>query len=215
MEALPSVHLVDDEPGFLVAMSRFLRGSGFAVVTYSSGAELLLRVSAETRGCVVADLSMPGVSGLQLQSLLAERGVTLPIVFLTGHADIPSSVTAMRGGALDFLEKLAPKELIVQAIVRALERDVETHTTHLRLEERRRRLAKLSDREREVLLLVVRGKMNKQIAATLGIHERTVKLHRTGITTKLGVRAVGQLALLASEARLLEVDTRHQFSIGA
>lgn len=212
MECLPGVHLVDDEPGFLAAMSRFLRCSGFVVSAYGSGEELLSRVSAETRGCVVADVSMPGVSGLQLQALLAERGVTLPILFLTGHGDIPSTVMAMRGGALDYLEKRAPKESIVQAIARALERDVESHVTHLRMEERRRRLAKLSEREREVLLLVVRGKMNKQIAATLGIHERTVKLHRTGITTKLGVRAVGQLALLASEAQLLELDPRPRFS---
>jgi FixJ family two-component response regulator len=206
MNSAATVHLVDDDPAFLAAMSRLLRAAGFLVDACDSGADLLSRVSSETRGCVVADLDMPGVGGFELQTLLAGRGVALPVVFLTGHGDIPSSVRAMRGGAVDFLEKLAPREKLLAAIVRALQQDVEAHAVHERLEERRRRLAALTEREREVLTLVVRGKMNKQIAAMLGIHERTVKLHRTAITTKLHVHAVAQLAVLASEARLLETD---------
>jgi FixJ family two-component response regulator len=204
MDAPVTVHLVDDDAAFLAAMGRFLRTAGFAVCASASGTDLLSRVSPETRGCIVADLDMPGLSGLELQALLAGRDVTMPIVFLTGHGDIPSSVQAMRGGAVDFLEKLAPREQLIGSIARALEQDAETQVARLRLEERRHRLAALTEREREVLVLVVRGKMNKQIAAALGLHERTVKLHRTSITTKLGVHAVAQLAILATEARLLE-----------
>jgi FixJ family two-component response regulator len=204
VDTAATVHLVDDDPAFLTAMGRYLRAAGFAVASFASGAELLSQVTKQTRGCVVADLAMPGLSGLELQAMLAERDVAMPMVFLTGHADIPSSVRAMRSGAIDFLEKLAPKEQLVTAIGRALERDAETYAARLRMEERRQRLAALTCREREVLAWVVRGKMNKQIAAVLGIHERTVKLHRTAITTKLGVHAVAQLAILASEARLVE-----------
>lgn len=206
MGSLGTVYLVDDEPAFLAAMSRFLRASGFFVVACDSAEDLLSQVSAETRGCIVADLDMPGVGGLELQALLGGTGIAMPVVFLTGHGDIPSSVRAMREGAVDFLEKLAPREQLTGAIARALERDALMHAEHVRLEERRRRLAALTEREREVLALVVRGKMNKQIAAMLGIHERTVKLHRTAITGKLGVHAVAQLAVLASEARLFETD---------
>lgn len=204
MGSAGTIYLVDDDSSFLTALSRFLRAAGFPVVPCDSPADLLSRVSAETRGCIVADLDMPGVSGLDLQTLLLGRGIAMPVVFLTGHGDIPSSVRAMREGAVDFLEKIAPREQLTTAITRALERDAQMHAEHTRLQERRHRLAALTEREREVLALVVRGKMNKQIAASLGIHERTVKLHRTSITGKLGVHAVAQLAVLASEARLFE-----------
>jgi FixJ family two-component response regulator len=205
--SLATVHLVDDDTSFLTAMARFVGATGLRVATYSSGFDLLSRVSPATRGCVVADLSMPGISGLALQSLLAGRGIEMPVVFLTGHGDIPSSVQAMREGAMDFLEKLAPREQLMAAILCALKRDEEAHSLRARLEELRRRFAALSDRERAVLALVVRGKMNKQIAAALGLHERTVKLHRTAITTKLRVRTVAQLTVMASEAGLLRTGS--------
>jgi FixJ family two-component response regulator len=204
--AAVTVHLVDDDPEFLAATSRLVRKSGFQVATHPSVDDLLARVSPETRGCVIADLVMPEVSGLELQALLTERGVTMPIVFLTAHADIPSSVQAMRSGAVDFLEKLAPKEQLIAAIVRALAQDAETHNACARLEKRRGRFAALTERERTVLALVVRGDRNKQIAGFLGVTERTVKLHRAAITAKLGVHSVAQLAILASEAHL-EAET--------
>ena len=204
---LPTVHLVDDDRAFLAGMSRLLRVAGFRVTACDSGIELLSRVTPEARGCIVVDLKMPGIGGLELQSLLAGRGITMPLVFLTGQGDIPSSVRAVRGGAVDFLEKLAPRDQLLAAISRALAQDAKTHAAQQRQEERRRRLAALTVRERQVFELVVGGKMNKQIAATLGIHERTVKLHRTAITSKLGVHAVAQLALLASEAGVLDTHT--------
>jgi FixJ family two-component response regulator len=202
MATLATVHLVDDDPDFLAATSRLLRKGGFQVTTHPSVAELLAQVSPETRGCVIADLVMPDVSGLELQAVLTRRGVTMPVVFLTGHGDIPSSVQAMRSGAADFLEKLAPKEQLLAAIVSALERDAETHLARTRLEERRSRFAALTERERTVLALVVRGDRNKQIAGYLGVTERTVKLHRAAISAKLGVHSVAQLAILASEAHM-------------
>jgi len=207
VDTLATVHLVDDDASFLAATSRLLAAKGFAVTAFDSANALLSRVSAETRGCVVTDLDMPDMTGLELQASLGLRRVGMPVVFLTGHADIPSSVQAMRGGAVDFLEKPAPTERLLAAIVRALDRDAETYAARMRREERRRRIATLTEREREVFALVAHGAMNKQIAAALGIHERTVKLHRTSITTKLGVHAVAQLAVLASEAGLLETET--------
>ena len=197
-----TVHLVDDDPEFLSATRRFVRFAGFPVAIFSSVADLLAQVSAETRGCVIADLVMPEVSGLELQELLTRRGVLMPVVFLTGQGNIPSSVQAMRGGAIDFIEKLAPREQLTAAITRALERDTEVHLARARLAERRHRFATLTEREREVLRLVVRGQRNKQIAGTLGVTERTVKHYRGVINTKLGVRSVAQLAIMASEARL-------------
>jgi len=202
MASATTVHLVDDDPSFLTALSRFIRAAGFPVAVYTSAAELLASISPATRGCVVADLDMPGLSGLELQTLLPERGIAMPVVFLTGRGDISSSVRAMRSGAVDFLEKLAPSDQLLAAVTSALERDAEAQHARTTLVERRRRFDALTAREREVLLLVVRGKMNKQIAAALGIHERTVKLHRTAITSKLGVHSVAQLAVLTSEAKL-------------
>ncbi|HYR35566.1 MAG TPA: response regulator, partial [Burkholderiales bacterium] len=186
----PVVHVVDDDGSFARAVSRLLGAHGFAVRTFASGAELLAQVSRESRGCVVMDLTMPGLSGLELQKELAQRGVWLPVVFLTGQADIPSSVRAMQHGAVDFLEKHAPQEQLIAAVERALRSDRKQG-------ELQQRFAQLTGRELEVLRHVVRGRMNKQIAADLGIHERTVKLHRTAVTTKLGVRSVAELTTLA------------------
>jgi FixJ family two-component response regulator len=202
MAHIATVHLVDDDPEFLASASRFVSKVGFPVATYPSVEELLSAVSPEARGCVIADLVMPGLGGLELQALLTERGVSLPVVFLTGHGDIPSTVQAMRGGAVDFIEKLAPKEQLIAAIVRALERDAQSHLARMRLEDHRRRIATLSKREREVLARVARGDRNKEIAGVLGITERTVKLYRAAISAKLGVHSVAQLAILASEAHL-------------
>ena len=207
MSTSGTVHLVDDDLDFLAATRRFVRSIGFPVAIFSSVTDLLAQVSAETRGCVIADLVMPEVRGLELQQLLDRHGVLMPVVFLTGQGNIPSSVQAMRGGAMDFIEKLAPKEQLTTAIERALQRDAELHRVRAELAERRRKFAMLTKREREVLGLVVRGQRNKQIAGTLGVTERTVKHYRGVISTKLGVHSVAQLAILANEASL-ETEAR-------
>lgn len=205
------VHLIDDDHSFLRAMTRLLCLEGFAVSTYDDATKFLLDVLPATRGCIVADLDMPGIDGLQLQAMLAQAGAAMPVIFLTGHGDIPSSVRAMRDGAVDFLEKCAPNAQVMVAIRKALERDAGEYVARMRVHELRHRFARLTKRECEVLQHVVRGEMNKQIAASLGINERTVKLHRTAITTKLGVHAAAQLATIAHEAHFFECDT----SLGA
>ncbi|MDM0048858.1 response regulator transcription factor [Variovorax sp. J22R115] len=199
-EARPTVYIVDDDPSFLTATSRLLLASGFAVKTFSSAGDFLTQCEDATPGCVVADLQMPGVDGLELQRALSRTCNPMPLVFLTGHGDIASSVRAMRGGAEDFLEKRAPKEELLDAVRRALlrgehERDARAHQDRLR-----KRFAALSVREREVLSHVLRGRLNKQIAGDLGINERTVKLHRAAIMSKCGVHSTVELSRLALEA---------------
>jgi two-component system response regulator FixJ len=202
-ETVPIVHVVDDDASFLNAISRLLRASGFSVKTYSSAQEFLAqRDDADTPGCVLADLQMPKMNGLDLQSALAQTRNPLPILFLTGHGDIPSSVRAMRGGAEDFLEKTAPKKRLIDGVTRALARDSREREARDRQRELRARFATLTERELEVLAHVVQGQLNKQIAGDLGIHERTVKLHRTAITTKLRVQSVAELTRLTQEASI-------------
>lgn len=196
----PTVFLVDDDTSFLRSVSRFLTASGFRVVIHNSAAEFLTMLKPETPGCVVSDLKMPGIDGMALQEALQKAGSPLPILFLTGHGDIPVTVQAMRRGAEDFLTKNAPKEELIAAVKRALAHNEKDRAERARLQSLRERFARLTQREHEVLLEVVRGKLNKEIAADLGIHERTVKLHRTSITTKLQVHSVAELTRLVGEA---------------
>lgn len=201
MNAIASVvHIVDDDASFLTAVARLLRANGFSVKTYSSAHKFLAQRDADAPGCVLADLQMPEMSGLDLQAALAQTSNPLPILFLTGHGDIPSSVQAMRDGAEDFLEKRAPKETLLEAVTRALARDTRERESRNRQHELRALFDTLTEREREVLSHVVQGRLNKQIAGDLGIHERTVKLHRTAITTKLKVQSVAELTRLTEEA---------------
>jgi two-component system response regulator FixJ len=196
----PLIRVVDDDASFRRAVARMLRASGFAVKTFASAAEFLARPEVEVPGCVLVDLQMPGSSGLDLQEALAQAGHAMPVVFLSGHGDIPTTVQAMRRGAEDFLTKRASREELLAAVRRALARDVRERAERARREALRGRFAALSPRELEVLQHVVRGRLNKQIAADLGIHQRTVKLHRTAITTKLGVFSVAELTKLWVEA---------------
>lgn len=198
----PVVHIVDDDASFLAATARLLRASGFVVKTFASAAEFLAQRRDDEPGCLVTDVRMPGMNGLELQAALAQSGHPLATLFLTGHGDIPSSVRAMRDGAEDFLEKRAAKELLLEAVARALARDAREREARARRSDLRARFDALTPRELEVLGHVVRGQLNKQIAGDLGIHERTVKLHRTAITTKLRVQSVAELTRLTEEAGL-------------
>ena len=196
----PTVHIVDDDTSFLLAIARLLRASGFRVETYASATAFLDQRRGDEPGCVIADLHMPEVDGLDLQSVLAQTENPLPLLFLTGQADTASTVRAMRGGAEDFLEKTAEKNLLIDAVRRALARDQQAREERLQQRALRVRFDAISPREREVLGHVLRGRLNKQIAGDLGIHERTVKVHRKSIMTKLNVRSVAALALLSQEA---------------
>jgi FixJ family two-component response regulator len=195
-----TVFIVDDDASYLKSVSRLLRASGHTIQAFNSAKDFFAQLRPETRGCVIADLQMPGLNGLELQQALSKATNPLPLIFLTGHGDIPSSVHAMRHGAEDFLTKDAPKEQLLAAVGRALARDERERRQRERLQKLLERFAALSAREREVLSHVLQGKLNKQIAADLNINERTVKLHRTSITRKLGIQSVAELTRLAKEA---------------
>ena len=196
----PIVHVVDDDEPFLRSVSRLLRASGFEVATFSSVQSFLQREAPAAPGCVVTDLQMPRQSGLDLQEALARSRNPLPIVFLTSKGDIPTSVRAMRGGAEDFLTKRAPKTQLLQAIERALERGKREGEERERVASAQSKLQSLSPRERQVLAGVARGLLNKEMAHELGVAERTVKLHRANLSTKLGLRSSAELALFARES---------------
>jgi two-component system, LuxR family, response regulator FixJ len=200
------VYVVDDDAGFRTAVTRMLTAAGLNVQGYGSGDELLAELSGKgasvDSGCVLADLCMPGLDGLQLQEACTNTGLELPFVFLTGRGNVPSAVSAMQRGAVDFLDKCAPQQALLAALERALERSAQSRASRAHREQLQQRFDALTGREREVLEQVVRGRMNKQIAAALGIHERTVKLHRSAITTKLRVRSVAELTTLARETGL-------------
>jgi len=193
------IRVVDDDSSFRAAISRFLRASGFAVKTFASASEFLAELEPDLPGCVLLDLEMPGLDGLDLQEALSKSGNSLPVVFVSGHRDIPKTVLAMRRGAEDFLTKDCAKESLLEAIQRALARDNSERKKRARMDGLRARFEVLTKRECEVLRHVVQGKLNKQIAAELGIHERTVKLHRTHLTTKLQVTSVAELTRLVQE----------------
>lgn len=207
MNSKPIVHIVDDDDSVRRALARMLQACEHKVQTYGSAAEFLSEAQLDSPGCVIVDLHMPGTGGLELQQALVSMESSLPVIFLTGKGDIPTSVLAMRRGAEDFLTKLAPREDVLAAVERALVRDAEERPRKERQRRLRAMLATLSERELQVLMLVVRGWMNKQIAAELGIHERTVKLHRTSITTKLRVPSVAELTHLVREAEL-DIDDK-------
>ena len=206
-EAVQTVFVVDDDASFLRGIQRLLRSSGYASECFSSADDFLARCPPGARGCVLADLQMPGMDGLALQVALAQSANPLPVVFLTGQGDIPSSVAAMRQGAEDFLVKTAPKDVVFAAIERALARDASECEARARRDELQSRFETLTPRERQVLSQVLKGRMNKQIAADLGIDERSIKRHRTSLMRKLEVMSVAELVQLAVEVEFSDPAT--------
>ena len=200
-----TVFLLDDEPDMLKALTRLLKAEGHTVSAFTSAKAFLESYQPQAHGCLVLDVAMPEIDGLELQRCLTRSGVLLPIVFLTGHGDIPMSVQAIKAGAEDFLTKRAPKDDLLQAIARAVERDARERRERDRTRAVKRQFDQLSAREMEVLRHVMTGSINKEIAAELGINERTVKLHRTSITRKLEVRSVAELTRLVEEAGIFKV----------
>jgi FixJ family two-component response regulator len=192
---MPVVHIVDDDPSLLRAVSRLMRAAGFAVEVFSSSEAFLLhRVRCQdTPGCVVLDLEMPGLRGLEVQEIIRQQREPLPVIFLTGHGDVPSSVRALKHDAVDFLMKPVPAEDLVASVRRALACDAEARETRRRERELMTRYEGLTHREREVMALVVRGLLNKQIAGELGVVERTIKAHRAQVMAKMQVRSLAEL----------------------
>jgi FixJ family two-component response regulator len=193
MGATPVVFIVDDDEAVRRGLARLVRSVGLDAETYASPRELLAQPRRNASGCIVLDLRMPDLDGLQAQEALTQAGYTMPVVFLTGHADVASSVTAMKAGAIDFLIKPVDHGALLSAIQHAVDRDVAARSERDKAGAVRERFALLTPREREVCDLVVSGLRNKQIADRLGTAEKTVKIHRGQVMQKLRVRSVVEL----------------------
>ena len=199
------VHVVDDDTSFRTAIERRLKLAGYEVATYASAYDLLdASPNDDQPGCILLDVRIPGLSGPDLQTRLAEQGSTLPIIFLTGYADTPTTVRAMKAGAEDFLTKPVSSELLLDAIERAMARQHAARAQRGKLETFRAHLAVLTQRERQVFDLIVRGRINKQIAHQLGTTERTVKAHRHQVMEKMRVHSLAELVSIAERLGMIE-----------
>jgi RNA polymerase sigma factor (sigma-70 family) len=203
-----TIHVVDDDDAIRVAISRLLRASGYQIMVYASADDLLNNLPRTDRGCILLDVQMPGISGLQLQEALVKAGCDLPIIFLTGHGDIAMSVKGIKAGAEDFLTKPVDKSILLRAIEQALSHHDQRQERDVQLNAIRRLVATLTPREKEVFGLVVRGKLNKQIAHELGTSERTIKAHRHNIVAKLKVQSTAALVSIAERLGLLTTPDR-------
>jgi FixJ family two-component response regulator len=203
MSAPPLIHVVDDDDSLRTALLRLIRAAGYEARGYASTGDFLMCPPFDRPGCLLLDLHLPGPSGLDLQEDLQRRGVLLPVVFLTGRADVASSVRAMKGGASDFLTKPVESATLLEALQTALARDGLQRDRRDEASRLQARFARLTPREREVFERVVEGRLNKQIADDLGIAERTVKLQRAQVMDKLGAGSAAELGRLAERLRAL------------
>jgi FixJ family two-component response regulator len=201
--SLATIFIVDDDADVCRAMGRLLRSAGFSTRTFSSTSEFLAQYDPEPPGCILLDLTMPEHDGLEVQAMLASAGSRRPIIFLTGNGSIPATVAAIRAGAINFLTKPVTEPCLFEAVEEALRVDARQRVTgrmHTMLKER---VESLTPRERQVLEQVIRGRLNKQVAADLGTVEKTIKVHRARVMRKMGARSLAELVQLASSAGLL------------
>lgn len=198
----PIVFIVDDDADALRALARLVGSAGFEVQAHRSPVAFLEAHDPRVPGCAVLDIAMPGLNGLELQQALTDRGVTRPVVFLTGRGDVPTSVRAMKAGATDFLTKPVDEEALLSAIEAAVRLDAEGRDRRREIESLRDRLATLTARQTEILVHVVAGRLNKQIAGDLGIAEKTVKVYRHEVMEKMGARSLADLVRMAERLGL-------------
>jgi two-component system response regulator FixJ len=193
--AIPTAYVVDDDEAIRTLWRWLMESNGIAVETFASAAEFI-ESYRQGPGCLVLDLRLPGMSGLELQKYLKQRGIEIPVVFMSAHGDVPTAVTALKGGAVDFIEKPFSYRDVLTVIAKAFERDSEIRLVHARRLRVSERLASLTDREHEVLNRVVEGKQNKSIAAELEISVKTVEVHRAKVMEKTGATSVAELVQL-------------------
>jgi FixJ family two-component response regulator len=198
----PIVLVVDDEPSICVAVKRLLRSAGYNVRTFENTQQLFAHGRPNGPCCLILDLRIPGEDGLQFQQRLSERGIQVPIIFVSGHGDIPTSVRAMKGGALDFLAKPYDATQLLEAVAKALQQDTKQLSTNRHLVELHQQYASLTSREREVFAAVSAGLLNKQVADELGIAEKTVKVHRARVMEKMHAVASADLVRMSDVLRL-------------
>ncbi|MQT15026.1 response regulator transcription factor [Segnochrobactrum spirostomi] len=198
----PIVYVVDDDPAVRDALSSLFRSVGLQVATFASAPQLVAQPFANAPSCIVLDIRMPEVSGLDFQAQLARIGNHIPVIFMTGHGDIPMSVRAMKAGAVDFLTKPFRDQDLLDAVSAAIERDRQRRGSDHQLLDLRRRFESLTAREKEVMGLVVKGLMNKQIAGELNLSEITVKIHRGRMMKKMEIRTLADLVRAASDLQL-------------
>ena len=199
MSGAARVFIIDDDDAVRASLRLLLESEGHAVADYPDAEQFLATCNAASRGCVISDIQMPGCSGLELQAMLEARGIALPLIMLTGHADVPAAVQSLKAGAVDFIEKPFDPPQLLEQVRLALTLDAARHASEADEQRRRSLLGRLTPREHEVASLVARGGSNKAVAFDLGISERTVELHRGRAMKKLEVRTLAELV------RLLEV----------
>jgi FixJ family two-component response regulator len=195
---VPTVFVVDDDASVRGALARLLHSAGYQTETFSSAEGFLAKSRFDAPGCILLDVRMPGLNGLELQEALAAADRQLPIVFITGHGDVPMSVRAMKAGAEDFLPKPFDDEELLKAVAQALNKSQREQNERTEAAEIRRRLSSLTPREREVLCHVVAGQLNKQIAVDLSIAEKTIKVHRARVMEKMGASSIAGLVAMAA-----------------
>ncbi len=195
-----TVYVVDDDPSVRAGLARLLKSVGLTVKTFASAPDFLEEALSEEPGCVIADLRLPAMSGLELQDQLRARHLNLPVIFLTGFGTVPASVRAMKQGAVDFLEKPVDDQVLLDAIFQALEKDREQRSQQAEVKVLQDRLATLTPREYEVFALIITGRLNKQVAYELGTTEKTIKVHRARLLEKMQCDSLAQLVRLAAKA---------------
>ena len=203
----PTVFLIDDDPSARRGLSRVIRIAGFNVVVFASAEDFLARPHHNGPGCIVLDVKMPGLSGLELQAEITKKVCAMPIIFISGHSDVPTTAEAMKEGAVDFLTKPVDRDHLLEAIRTALDNDQASRQAHAEHEQIRAKLDKLTPREFEVMRFVVAGLLNKQIAYKLGITEDTVKIHRGRMMSKIDVVSVADLVRLTQKVGIEPADS--------